>query len=151
MRLVVETWISAGRERVFDLARDVDAHVRTSQSTDERAVAPGRTTGLLDLGDLVTFEGVHLGVRQRLTARVVQLARPTRFVDEQVHGAFKKLQHVHEFEERDGGTLMRDTIEWTSPWGPLGMLADHLFLRRHLRSFISTKQAALKRLAEERV
>jgi len=44
---------------------------------------------------------------------------------------------------------MRDTIEWTSPLGPLGWLADHLAVARHLRAFISTKQQALKRLAEE--
>lgn len=148
MRLVVETFIEASREKVFDLARDVDAHLRTSQATGERAVAPGKTTGLLDLGDLVTFEGVHLGVRQRLTARVVSMERPVRFADEQVRGVFRRLRHVHEFEDRAGATLMRDTLEWTSPLGFLGVLADLLFVERHLRSFIFAKQQALKRLAE---
>ena len=148
MRLVIETVVRARREVVFDLARHVEAHLSTSRSTDERAVSPGKTTGLLDLNDLVTFEGIHLGVRQRLTARVVQMERPARFVDEQVSGAFKALRHVHEFEERDGVTLMRDTIEWISPLGLLGKLADYLFVAAHLRSFISTKQEALKQLAE---
>jgi len=83
VRLVVETLINARRERVFDLARDVDTHVRTSASSCERAVAPGKTTGALELGYVVTFEGKHLGIRQRLTARVVEMDRPVRFVDEQ--------------------------------------------------------------------
>ena len=134
---------------MFDLARDVDTHVRTSASSCERAVAPGKTTGALELGDVVTFEGKHLGIRQRLTARVVEMDRPVRFVDEQVRGAFRRLRHVHEFIECGCETLMRDTIEWISPLGPLGWLADYLAVARHLRAFISTKQQALKRLAEE--
>ena len=148
MRLIVETLIAAPREVVFDLARDVGAHLRSSRSTGERAVLPGKLTGFLGLGDLVTFEGVHFGVRQRLTAKITECARPERFVDEQVRGIFKRFRHVHEFEARPGGTLMRDTVEWTSPLGPLGSLADRLLVARHLRSFLATKQSALKALAE---
>lgn len=62
--IVVETRIAAPIELCFDLARDVDAHVSTSASTGERAVG-GKTSGLLDLGDVVTFEAVHFGIRQR--------------------------------------------------------------------------------------
>lgn len=75
--VVIETRIAAPIERCFDLARDVDAHVRSSAATRERVVG-GRTTGLLELGDTVTFEGVHLGVRQRLTSRITEFDRPRR-------------------------------------------------------------------------
>jgi hypothetical protein len=52
--IVVETRIAAPVERCFDLARDVDVHLRTAASTGERAVG-GKTSGLLELGDVVTF------------------------------------------------------------------------------------------------
>jgi hypothetical protein len=55
--IVVETRIAAPIELCFDLARDVDAHLKTSSSTGERAVA-GEISGLLELGDVVTFEAV---------------------------------------------------------------------------------------------
>lgn len=147
-RLVVETFIAAPRERVFDLARDVEAHNRSAAFSHERCVEPGRTSGLLELGDLVTFEGVHFGIRQRVTAKIIEVDRPRRFVDELVRSAFKRLRHEHDFEERDGGTLMCDTLEWTSPLGPLGRIADALFVYRHMRWFVTTKQLALKTMAE---
>ena len=145
--VVVETRIAAPIELCFDLARDVDVHVTTASATRERAVA-GRTSGLLELGDVVTFEAVHFGIRQRLTARIVELVRPTRFVDEMVEGAFASLRHVHDFIAEDGAVLMRDTLTWRSPLGVLGRIADVLVVRRHMRVFLTRKQAELKTCAE---
>jgi len=146
--LIIETLIHAPRERVFDLARDVGAHTRSASFTGERAVAPGRTEGLLELGDIVTFEGVHFGIRQRFTAKIIEMQRPEKFVDELVKATFKAMRHVHEFEVRDGGTLMRDTLDWVSPLGILGVIADKIAVERHLRDFLTKKQQALKEIAE---
>jgi hypothetical protein len=131
----------------FDLARDVEAHSQSAAFSNERIVEPGRLSGLLEIGDLVTFEGRHFGMRQRFTAKIIELDRPRVFVDEMVRGAFKRLRHVHEFHPRDGGTLMRDTLEWEAPFGAL---ADLLVLRRHMRWFVTTKQLALKEIAERK-
>jgi len=148
--IVVETLIVAPRELVYDLARDVSVHTESAAFSRERAVIPGRTAGLLELGDLVTFEGVHFLIRQRFTARIVEVDLPRRFVDEMVRSAFRQLRHVHEFEERGGTTLMRDTLDWISPFGLLGRIADALFVTRHMRGFVTRKQLALKLLAERR-
>lgn len=147
-RIVVETRIRAPIERCFDLARDVNAHRESAAFSSERVVPPGRTEGLLELGDLVAFEGRHFGIRQRFVARITALDRPNRFDDEMVQGSFKWLRHYHEFSFADGTTTMRDTLEWEPPLGILGDLADHLFLRRHMQWFVSTKQDGLKRMAE---
>jgi ligand-binding SRPBCC domain-containing protein len=147
-RIVIETWIAAPPERVFDLARDVGAHAQSSSFTHERIVPPGRTEGLLQAGDLITFEGVHFGMRQRVTAKILSMEPPRVFVDELVRSAFKQLRHVHEFEPSNGGTLMRDTLEWTSPLGLLGRMADRVAVIRHMTWFVTTKQEGLKRMAE---
>ena len=146
--IIVETRIAAPRERVFDLARDVGAHAESSAFTGERIVEPGRTSGLLELGDLLTFEGRHLGVRQRVTVRITEMDRPRCYVDEGVRGALRELRHVHEFFEEGGVTVMRDVVTWRSPLGVLGRLADALFVTRHMRWFVTEKQARLKAMAE---
>ncbi len=148
--MVIETRIVAPADVCFDLARDVDAHVRTTASTGERVVL-GRTSGLLELGDSVTFEAVHFGLRLRLTSRVVELERPRRFIDEMVAGPFASLRHVHDFLPEGTATLMRDTLVWTSPLGGLGRIADRLVIERHMRAFMITKQSALKAEAERLV
>ena len=64
-------------------------------------------------------------------------------------GAFRSLRHTHTFEAVPGGTLMRDRLEFTSPLGILGRIADALFLERYMRRFLETRNANLKRIAEE--
>ena len=143
----VETAIAASPERCFDLARDVDAHMRSTAGTEERAIA-GVTTGLMGLGDEVTWEARHLGVRQRLTVRITRFERPRMFEDEMVRGVFASMRHVHEFHSRDGGTTMVDTFTFASPLAPIGAIVDRLFLTGYMRRFLVSRAAALKRMAE---
>lgn len=146
-RIELSTLIGAPRERVFDLARSIDAHQHTTGGTEERAVA-GVTSGLIGMNDEVTWEARHLGVRQRLTVRVTAFDRPTHFQDIMISGAFKCMVHDHAFAEHPSGTLMCDRFEFTSPLGLLGWVADRLFLEGYMRRFLVRRNEMLKRLAE---
>jgi len=84
----LSTSIGAPRQRVFDLARSIDAHQKSTERTQERAIA-GVTTGLIGLNDEVTWEARHLGIKQRLTVRVTAFDRPSHFRDVMVRGPFK--------------------------------------------------------------
>lgn len=145
--LIVETQIDTPVTRCFDLARDISVHCATAKFTKERAVA-GVTEGLVGLGDSVTFEAVHFGIRLRLTAKITEFVFPTVFVDEMTEGTFKSLRHKHEFTPQNGGTLLRDTLIWTSPFGIIGRLADSFFLIRHMKRFLLKRNANLKAYAE---
>lgn len=145
--ICVRLFVAAPAEVCFDLARDVDAHVHSTAQTRERAV-DGVTSGLLELGDTVTWEAVHFGVRQRLTARITRFDRPRMFEDEMVRGAFHSFRHTHEFHPTDGGTIVVDLFRYVSPLGPLGWLADKLFLERYMRRFLTHRALLLKELAE---
>jgi hypothetical protein len=147
-RIVLTTHVRAPIATCFDLARDVGAHCQTASFTGERVLAPGRTEGLLELGEVVVFEGRHFGVRWRMSARIVELDVPVRFVDEGIDGVFRQLRHVHEFSHANGITTMVDTVEWRAPLGFVGRLADRLGVERHLVWFLTKKQGALKALAE---
>lgn len=147
-KTIVKTLIQAPVTRCFDLARDVGVHCQTAAFTAERAIPPGRTAGMLELGDEVTFEARHFGLKWRLTARIVECDRPARFVDQMLRGPFRSLRHVHEFRECDGATEMIDTLEWESPLGVLGRIADAVLVERHLTWFLTNKQHALREMAE---
>lgn len=145
--IVLETQINAPAETCFDLMRDIRIHTETTAQTDERAVA-GVTDGMIGLGQTVTFEGTHFGMRQRLTVKVVEFDRPRLFVDEMIEGRFKVFKHIHEFLPTETGTLMKDTLIWTSPFGILGKMVDKLLLERHLLKLVTTRNAKLKEIAE---
>lgn len=148
--LIIETEIAASPEVCFDLVRDISLHVQTTKQTGEKAIL-GRTHGKIELGETVTFEGKHFGIRQRLTVKVTEFERPRLFTDEMIEGNFKSFKHKHEFIEKNGETLMIDTLEWVSPLGLLGKIVDAVLLENHLRELVSRRNAELKRVAETRV
>ena len=143
----IVTKIAAPIEQCFDLARDIDFHTRSLEGTGERAVA-GRTTGLIELGESVTWEARHLGVRQRFSAKVTVFDRPKHFRDEMTTGAFRSFAHDHLFESRDGLTVMTDEVVFRSPFGPIGWLVDRLFMAGYLRRLLNGRCQAIKRKAE---
>ena len=143
----IETFVAAPPERVFDLARDLDFHQRSMAHTGERAVA-GRTSGLIEAGQEVEWEARHLGRSWRLRSRISAMDRPHSFTDEQVSGPFARYSHRHTFFARGGGTLMTDEWNLLAPLGPLGALADFLFLARHMRRTLTARAAAIKAEAE---
>lgn len=142
-----QQFIHAPVDLCFDLARNVDIHTETTARTKEKAVG-GITQGLLEKGDTVTWEATHFGIRQRLTAEVTHMEKPTVFVDILVKGAFKSFTHTHQFLEEKGGTLMIDTFEYQSPFGPIGLIADKLFLEKYMTDFIISRAKELKKIAE---
>jgi ligand-binding SRPBCC domain-containing protein len=141
------TLINAPIDRVFDLARSIDLHTDSTSSTGERAVA-GVTSGLIGLGDEVTWRARHFGVWQSLTVRVTALDRPNHFADTMLRGAFRRMEHHHHFEASSGVTTMRDTFTFESPLGILGRLADILLLERYMRSFLIERNHVIKVTAE---
>ena len=146
-QIILETQINAPAEICFDLMRDIRIHARTTAQTNEKTVA-GVTDGMISVGQTVTFEGTHFGIRQRLTVKVVEFDRPRLFVDEMTEGSFKTFKHRHEFFPQNRRTLMRDTLTWTSPFGVLGKIVDKLLLERHLIDLVSTRNSRLKEIAE---
>ena len=147
--IVLETEIAAPPEACFDLSLDVDEHVASTAATGERIVA-GVMHGRLRLGDTVTFEARHFGLRLRLTSRISEYERPLRFVDEMVSGPLKSVWHEHKFDATAEGTRMTDTFRFAAPLGPLGALAERLFLGRHMTTLRKGRNLHLKASAESR-
>ena len=106
------------------------------------------THGLIGIGDEVTWEARHFGVRQRLSVTVTAFDRPRKFQDVMISGAFKRMQHDHEFVAEPPGTLMVDRFEFESPLGFMGHIFDKLILAAYMKRFLTRRNQVLKNLAE---
>jgi ligand-binding SRPBCC domain-containing protein len=146
-KIELSTHINAPIEKVFDLARSIDLHMRSTARTGERAIA-GRTSGLIELGETVTWQAKHFGIRQHLTVKIIGFTYPTLFIDEMVSGAFKSFRHEHHFVAEDNGTLMRDVFVFESPFGLIGELFNWLILTRYMRKFLVERNGVIKEEAE---
>lgn len=145
--IILLTEINAAPSKVFDLSRSVDLHMASTVQTNERAIA-GKTAGLMELGDWVTWRAKHLGFYQNLTSKITEFEPPTYFCDEMVKGMFKSFRHEHYFERVENGTRMKDVFSYKSPLGALGQLADLLFLKMYLRRFLKQRNQMIKQVAE---
>jgi len=143
----ITTQIIAPVQRVFDLSRSVDLHAASTAQTGERAVA-GVTSGLMSLGQEVTWRARHFGIWQYLTSRITAFDPPTHFRDSLVRGVFRRFDHDHFFSQEGEITVMRDVFDFQSPLGILGSIVDSLVLTRYLRRFLTTRNAAIKAAAE---
>ena len=106
------------------------------------------TTGLIGLGESVTWRATHFGVPFKMTSKITEFDRPRSFVDEQTRGPFKRFRHVHRFEQSTEGTTMIDHVQFDAPLSVLGRLVDRAILRRYMRSLIEERAVLLKAEAE---
>jgi ligand-binding SRPBCC domain-containing protein len=143
----LETSIDAPIERCFDLSLSVDLHRHSVAHTHERPVA-GVTSGMMKLGDIVTWEAVHFGIKQHLTSKITAYERPYRFTDEMLRGTFQEITHIHEFVPQPLGTLMIDLFTFRAPFGILGRLVETLILTRYMKGLLLTRNRYLKQVAE---
>ena len=148
VRIELITEIAAPRERCFDLARSIDLHLRSTQGTGERAIA-GVISGLIGLGQDVTWQGRHLGFRVTHRSQITQYRRPEYFQDRMVAGKFRYFCHDHYFEETGPeDTTMRDVLEFEAPMGFLGRIVEKMLLQTHLRELLERRNECIKRVAE---
>jgi ligand-binding SRPBCC domain-containing protein len=135
MIFVKESLIRASPERVFAFHERPDAlrsltppweRARVVEHAESlragaRAVVETRLFGLLP----VRWVAVHTAYDP-----------PRMFEDVQESGPFRSWRHRHLFEPREGGTLLRDEVEYEPPLGMLGRaLAPLLVVPRLTRLF----------------
>jgi ligand-binding SRPBCC domain-containing protein len=97
------------------------------------------------VGALIEYRLRLHGIPVSWLTRIEDWEPGARFVDMQLAGPYKLWHHTHEFEpDGGGGTLMRDTVRYALPLGPLGEAARRLFVARDLSAIFDhrTKRVA---------
>lgn len=139
---VCTTRTSTPKAQLFDLARSIDAHKDSMSHSREKAVA-GVASGLISLGEEVTWRAWHFGLPLRMTSRITHMEMPNCFIDEQVKGPFLRFRHVHEFSQDSSGTTMIDRVEFAAPFGHIGLLVEKLVLARYMQELIEMRNRHL--------
>jgi ligand-binding SRPBCC domain-containing protein len=150
IRLEETTIIHAPIGLCFDLARNVEVHLAGNVHSGEQTVATGGvTSGLIGLGQQVTWRAKHFGVWRELTSKITALEPPIYFQDVMLRGAFKSMTHDHHFLTLPSGvTEMKDIFVFAAPLPVLGLIAERLVLRRYMQALLHERNVALKTIAE---
>ncbi len=145
--IYLTTFIDAPVQTCFDLARNIEAHQLSTSKTQERVVA-GRTSVLCEAGDIITWEAIHFGIKQKLTVKITKMEPFLYFEDEMIKGNFSSMKHRHSFEVDKTGTKMIDEFTFNTPLGIFGSIVEKLFLTKYLIKFLKERNRVLKCLAE---
>ncbi|MFZ1615984.1 MAG: SRPBCC family protein [Flavobacteriales bacterium] len=87
-----------------------------------------------------------LGIPLTWVTLITVAEAPHRFVDTQEKGPYAYWHHTHTFEESEGGTVMRDLVEYELPLGVLGELAHRIFVKDQLDGIFKHRERVLQEL-----
>lgn len=76
---------------------------------------------------------------------ITHVHEPYYFVDDQRSGPYTLWHHQHRFKQVNGGTEMIDEINYAIPFGPLGRLANGLFVARKVNAIFDYRFRVLEK------
>jgi ligand-binding SRPBCC domain-containing protein len=95
-------------------------------------------------GQIITYKvSPLLGVKINWMTEITTVKDNEYFIDEQRFGPYSLWHHRHHFYEIDGGIKMIDEVNYKLPFGFLGSVAHHLFVRKKLKSIFEYREKVL--------
>jgi len=98
---------------------------------------------VISLGTRIQYQLKLHGIPVRWESEITGWNPPHFFSDDQLRGPYRHWHHEHTFEERHGGTLVRDKVEYAVPGGSL---INRLLVAPDLRRIFDYCTATLKQL-----
>ena len=109
---------------------------------------------LSDIEGVKMYEGMIIrykvspipGVKMNWVTEITHVRDKQYFIDEQRFGPYALWHHQHHFEEVDGGVLMRDILHYKVPFGPIGSIADAIFVNNKVEEIFRYRVKAVERI-----
>ena len=98
---------------------------------------------VISLGTRIQYQLKLHGIPIRWESEITGWNPPHSFSDDQLRGPYRHWHHEHTFEEHDGGTMVRDKVEYAVPGGGL---INRLLVAPDLRRIFDYRTATLKKL-----
>lgn len=76
---------------------------------------------------------------------ITQIRKHEFFIDDQRVGPYSLWHHQHHFKEVEGGTEMTDILHYQVPFGPIGSLANWLFVERQVDQIFEYREEAVQK------
>jgi hypothetical protein len=134
-----EQWIPSKREEVFAFFADpLNLEILTPAWLRFEILNPGAI--LMERGTRIDYRLLLHGVPMRWQSEIAVWEPPRRFIDEQRRGPYRVWIHEHTFEVHDGGTQVRDHVEYSVRGGAIIL---RLFVRRDLEKIFSFRREKL--------
>ena len=92
-----------------------------------------------------------LGVSMTWATEITHIRPGVFFIDEQRIGPYAMWHHEHWFEPIEGGVRMKDILHYAIPFGPLGTIANALFVESKVDEIFKFRFRAVEDLVAKGV
>jgi ligand-binding SRPBCC domain-containing protein len=138
----MELWLARPRDEVFQFFSDAqNLETLTPPWLNFHVLTPAPIA--MQAGALIDYRLRVHGIPLRWQSEISVWEPPVCFVDAQRRGPYTAWVHAHLFEEKDGGTLVKDCVHY-SVFG--GALIDRLFVQRDVREIFEFRRQKLLKL-----
>lgn len=147
MRFEKETRIAAPPDVVFRFHESPGALERLTPPWEKVRIAEGG--GSLRVGSRVVLKSRLGPVPLTWVAEHTEYDPPHLFADRQVSGPFASWYHRHRFlDDGQGGTILRDEVEYEPPLGWLGRVLGSRFLEKKLQKMFDYRHEMTRQSIE---
>ncbi len=140
-----EQWVPAGTEDCFAFFSDAaNLESLTPAFLHFRILTPLPIE--MRAAALIEYQLSLLGLPLRWITRIEDWQPGRGFTDVQLRGPYAQWVHRHAFAPAEGGTCVRDEIEYTLPFAPLSDPVHALFVGPRLHQIFSYRRDAIARI-----
>jgi uncharacterized protein len=132
-------WVNAPVEQVFKFFSNEKNLERLTPENLHFHVLKKSTEQMM-AGTLIDYDLKIHGVPVSWRTKIDEWQPPHRFVDTQLWGPYSLWRHTHTFESLAGGTLMKDSVQYSLPGGGLGRAAGLWYVKRDVEKIFSFRR-----------
>ncbi len=141
-QLQFHQWIPETTEKTFDFfCTAKNLNLITPESLNFKIISVSDDS--LQSGTTLDYQIKIHGFPVKWKTLIQDWKPPHMFSDIQTRGPYSKWYHTHTFEPMHHGTMMTDTISYKIPLGPLGKLAEKLFVKKDLLNIFEYRKKVI--------
>ena len=80
---------------------------------------------------------------------ITDYQKPYKFIDQQIKGPYTLWHHTHIFEEKDGGTLIKDNLKYIIPFGWIGRAIHFIYIKHDINGIFQYRHKILNDIFSE--
>jgi len=147
---IVEHWLPLSIDEIFSFFKE---------PKNLEKITPGYLNfKVLNQSSKEINEGTKINYRLSLhgipmwwQSKIVDWEPNHKFSDTQIHGPYNHWYHTHEFEEKEGGTLIRDHVKYKLPFGIPGDCVAGSWVQKDLENIFDFRKKKIREIFKDQI
>lgn len=145
-RISAETWINASLEECWDFFSNPNNLLKLTPA-DMKMQVKTEIPAKMYAGMIISYKVAPLfGIPLSWTSRINQVKEGHYFTDDMIEGPFAIWHHQHFFEEQDGGTLVKDIVDYKAPLGIIGQLFEPILVKPRVKAIFAHREKVIREI-----